>query len=114
MEGYSTRQLKVARLLQKDLSDIFQKDARNFISSGLISVTVVRVSPDLSLAKVYLSIFGAKEKENVIDAIQSGVREIRHKLAVRIKNQMRKIPELVFYEDDSLDYIDKIDDLLKK
>ena len=106
---YSKRQNKVSRLLQKELAVIFQKE---YSGRALITVTVVRISPDLSYAKVYLSIMGGTGKEEVLDNIKTRKKEIRTKLAALIKNQVRKLPDLGFFIDDSLDYEEHIDRLL--
>ena len=98
----STRLSKIERLLQKELSDIFQKQTQA-MHGILISVSVVRVSPDLSVARAYLSIFPSDKS-----------KAIRFDLGQRIRKQVRKIPELTFFIDDSLDYIENIDNLLKK
>lgn len=113
METYSKRQEKVSKLLQRDLADIFQKEAQLF-KGALITVTKVRVSPDLSYAKVYLSIFiPGSDTTEIMKSIQSQTSNFRYALGKRIKNQVKKIPELAFFVDDSLDYIDNIDNLLK-
>ncbi len=109
----STRLKKVSSLIQKEMSIVFQKKAGEF-SNKIISVTVVRVSPDLSLAKVYLSIFPNDDKDVVFEEIRNSKSNLRFELGNRIKNQVRKIPDLQFYIDDSLDYAEKIDNLLKK
>lgn len=109
----TTRQSKISRLLQKDLSDIFLNETRK-THGVLISVSVVRVSPDLSVAKVYLSIFPSKKAQEILDSIRLNARNIRYELAQRIRFQLRKTPELSFFLDDSLDYIENIDMLLKK
>jgi len=106
---YSKRQNKVSRLLQKELAVIFQKE---YSGRAFITVTVVRISPDLSYAKVYLSIMGGAGKEEMLNNIKTRKKEIRTKLAVLIKNQVRKIPDLGFFIDDSLDYEEHIDRLL--
>ena len=108
-----TRQSKISRLLQKDLSDIFLNETRK-THGVLISVSVVRVSPDLSVAKVYLSIFPSEKAQEILDSIRLNARNIRYELAQRIRFQLRKTPELSFFLDDSLDYIENIDMLLKK
>lgn len=110
----STRQLKVARLLQKELATLFQKESRELAAGALITVTTVRISPDMSVAKVYLSIFPVKDANVFLANIKEHVKEIRGKLGAKVKAQLRIVPELVFYIDDSLDYADKIDKLLKK
>ena len=109
----TTRQSKISRLLQKDLSDIFLNETRK-THGVLISVSVVRVSPDLSVAKVYLSIFPSEKAQEILDSIRLNARNIRYELAQRIRFQLRKTPELSFFFDDSLDYIENIDMLLKK
>jgi ribosome-binding factor A len=106
------RQSKVARLLQRDLGDIFIKEARHILVGAMATVTKVRVTRDLSSARVYVSIFGVDDKQSIVNKINAHVREVRHALGVRIKNQVRVVPELHFHLDDSLDYIDHIDDLL--
>lgn len=110
----STRQLKIARLLQKELAEIFQREARSLFKGAFITVTAVRVSPDLSVAKVYLSFLAVKDKEALLEHIKTHVKEIRKQLGMNTRNQLRVIPELIFYIDDSLDYAERIDELLKK
>ena len=111
MEG--TRLQKIERLLQKELGDIFQKQTQA-MHGVLVSVSVVRVSPDLSVAKVYLSIFPSAKGEEVLKAIRANTKAIRYDLGQRVRLQLRKIPELSFFIDDSLDYIEHIDSLLNK
>ncbi len=110
----STRQLKVSRLIQKELGTIFQRDTRSLFGAVMITVTQVRVSPDLGVAKVYVSLFPVKDKEAVLQQIKTKTIEIRMALATQIKKQVRVIPNLMFFLDDSLDYAEHIDDLLKK
>ena len=110
----STRQLKVSRLIQKELGDIFQRETKIIFGKALITVTQVRVSPDLSVAKVYVSLFNVPDTKVLLKLIQEHTKEIRMKLSDRIKKQVRIIPNLVFYLDDSLDYAMRIDELLKK
>ena len=110
----STRQLKVSRLIQKELGDIFQRETRILFGKALITVTQVRVSPDLSVAKVYVSLFNVPDTKILLKLIQEHTKDIRTKLSDRIKKQVRIIPNLVFYLDDSLDYAMRIDELLKK
>ena len=107
----STRLQKIERLLQKELSDIFQKQGMHGV---LVSVSVVRVSPDLSVARAYLSIFPSDKSQKLLEAIRSNTKAIRFDLGQRIRLQVRKIPELSFFIDDSLDYIENIDNLLHK
>jgi len=108
------RQNKISRLIQKELADIFQKDMRNAFGPGLFSVTHVFISPDFSLAKIYLSLYGMKEKQKTLKAIKSQAKEIRHRLGARVRHQLRIIPVLAFFIDESADYAEKIDELLKK
>lgn len=110
----STRQLKVSRLLQKELGEIFQRETRPFFGNALITVTQVRVSPDLGVAKVYVSLFNVPDVKALHKLIQEHTKDVRLKLADRIRKQVRVIPNLVFYIDDSLDYAMRIDELLKK
>lgn len=110
----TTRQLKVSRLIQKELGDIFQKETRTLFGKALITVTQVRVSPDLSVAKVYVSLFNVPDTKVLLKQIQENTKDIRMKLSDRIRKQVRIIPNLVFYLDDSLDYALRIDELLKK
>jgi ribosome-binding factor A len=109
----STRQQKIARLIQKDLGAIFQQQARDHFSGALITVTKVSVTKDLSLAKIYLSLFTTKDKNALLEMIRTHTREVRHDLGTRERNQLRVIPDLQFFLDDSLDYIDNIDHLLQ-
>lgn len=109
----TTRQNKVARLLQKELGDIFQKEAQNFFRGALISVTVVRVAPDLSFARVYLSIFApSKDEKELYQTIQEKAKTIRQMLAQKVGKQLRIIPELAFFIDDSIEYQENIERLL--
>lgn len=109
----STRQNKVGRLIQKDLANLFLEQINTIYPGGMITVTVVRVSPDFSLAKVYLSIFPSNKSSDILEYINEHARFFRHQLAQKLKMQLRKMPELVFYIDDSLDYIEHIEKLLK-
>ena len=109
----STRQRKVARLIQKELGDFFQRKGQTLAPGGLITVTVVRVTPDLSQAKIFLSIFPSKNNQEAIKTISESVKKIRHELGKRIRHQLRAIPEIFFYIDDTLDYVENIENLLK-
>lgn len=110
----SVRQSKIARLLQKELATVFLSESRNILPGKMITVTVVRVSPDLGLAKVYLSIYPHKPGEDVLTPVNDHNKMIRTTLGHNIRHQVRVIPELAFYIDDSMDYVEKIDQLLKK
>ena len=108
-----TRQNKIARLLQKDLSLIFQQQTRA-THGVMISVTRTKISPDLSICTAYLSVFPSEKGEEILKNINANSKQIRYELGTRVRNQMRIIPELRFFIDDSLDYIEHIDELLKK
>lgn len=109
----TTRQKKVSRLLQKEIADIFIRKGNELAHGKLVSVTKVRVSPDLSYARIYLSIFPVEGQEKILSAINDHVPKIRFDLGQKIRSQLRIVPEIVFHIDDSLDYIEKIDKLLK-
>jgi ribosome-binding factor A len=111
MEG--TRLVKISRQIQKDLGEIFQRQSAALFQGKMITVTTVRVTPDLGLAKVYISIFPTENREAVLELVKHHSKSIRFELGQRIRNQMRIVPELTFYIDDSLDYIEHIDRLLK-
>lgn len=108
----TTRQNKIARLLQKELGDIFLLQTKA-MPGTLVSVSVVRVSPDMSIARVYLSILPSEKGEELVKNINANAKSIRYELGTRVRHQLRIIPELKFFVDDSLDYIEKIDSLLK-
>lgn len=108
----SNRQLKVNRLIQKELSEIFLLETKK-MQGVFISVTNVRVSPDLGLAHAYLSIFPSEKSEEMVENINSNVKSVRYELGKRVGRQLRVVPELNFHVDDSLDYIERIDQLLK-
>ena len=107
----TTRQAKIARLLQKELSEIFRQQTAK-MRNVIVSVSVVRVSPDLSTARVYLSVFPSTKSEEILDSVKESAKTIRYELASKVRFQLRKTPELTFFLDDSLDYIDNIDNLL--
>lgn len=107
----TTRQAKIARLLQKELSEIFRLQTAK-MRGTLVSVSAVRVSPDLSIARVYLSVFPSAKAQEMLESINKSAKTIRYELAQRVRYQLRKTPELAFYIDDSLDYIENIDNLL--
>lgn len=109
----STRQLKYAKLIQKEIGTIFQRDGSTFYGKAFVTVTGVRVSPDLGIAKIYLSVFGVKNAKETIDQIETHNKDIRKRLGNEIRHQARIIPELKFFLDDSLDYVEKIEKLLK-
>jgi ribosome-binding factor A len=109
----TNRQKKIAGVIQKDLVDILQGAARDGMKGVVISVTKVNVTSDLSQAKAYLSIFPSAKKSEILEGIKANSVMIRHALAMRTRNQLRRMPELHFFIDDSLDYIENIDDALK-
>ncbi len=107
------RQQKVARLLQKEIGEIFSKNEVQIPSGIMISITQVRMSPDLGIAKVYVSLFPAENKSEALEKIRSQASEVRYVLGKKVGKQLRHIPSLSFYLDDSFDYAEKIDQLLK-
>lgn len=109
----STRQKKVSRLIQKELADIFIRRGSELAHGSLLSITKVRISPDLSFAKVFISIFPAKNQEEVLKSVQDHNSKIRFDLGQKIRSQLRIVPDIAYQIDDSLDYIDNIDRLLK-
>lgn len=109
----TNRQKKINKLLQKDLGEIFQRESPNLFRRAMITVTQVRVTPDLAIAKVYISIFGADATE-ILNLVKAYAGEVRKQLGLRVKNQLRHVPQLQFFVDDSLDYIENIENLLKK
>ncbi|MGB1232251.1 MAG: 30S ribosome-binding factor RbfA [Winogradskyella sp.] len=114
MEEYTQRQKKIGGILQKDLAQVLQKAVTDGGMRGIIiSVSKVNVTTDLSMAKVYLSIFPNKEAKPLLEGIKSNKPLIRHELAQRTRNQLRRMPQLEFFIDDSLEYIDGIERSLK-
>jgi ribosome-binding factor A len=109
----STRQKKVSRLIQKEVADIFLKRGSELAHGKMVSVTKVRVSPDLSFAKVFICIYPSTGQDDILKAIQDHSPKIRFEMGQKIRRQLRIVPEIAFFIDDSLDYIDKIDKLLK-
>lgn len=107
------RQEKIASLLKRELAQIFQREASTMFNGRFITVTVVRMTPDLGLARVYLSFMASKDKEGDLKMIKSHDWIIRKKLAETVGKQLRRMPELQFHIDDSLDYYEGIDELLK-
>jgi ribosome-binding factor A len=106
------RQQRINKQLQKDLGEIFQRESPNLFNRAMITVTKVQVTGDLSIAKVYLSIFGS-DANKVMEQVRIHTSEIRKQLGIRVKNQLRQVPQLHFYLDDSLDYIENIENLIK-
>lgn len=110
----TTRQKKVSKLIQKELSIIFQKEIHQFLGNILVTVTGVRVSPDLSVAKAYLSIFPVEKPKEAINILNKNKKVFRKLLGNSCRHQLRIVPELVFYLDDSAEYAEEIEKLLKK
>jgi len=110
----SMRMLKIGRLIQKELAEYLRENGLTLAHGNIISVTVVRMTPDLGLAKVYLSIFPSAQALAVLKVLEENTKTIRFDLGKKIAKQVRIIPELRFYIDDSLDYAERIDELLKK
>lgn len=109
----TNRQRKIAGVLQKDLVDVLQKAAQDGMKGVIISVSKVSVTSDLGVAKVYLSIFPSEKRDEIIKGVQSNTPLIRHEMAKRTKNQLRRMPELLFFGDDTLDYLEEIDNSLQ-
>ena len=110
----SKRQKQVASLIQKELNDIFQRLDLTMIDGGMVSIASVKISPDLLQAKIYLSFFQAKNVDSSMKHIEEKSWEIKRQLALRVKLQLRRIPVLLFFIDDSLDYVFKMEELFKK
>lgn len=104
------RQEKFARQIQKDLGEIFMLH-KDWVGGQFVTISNVTVSPDLSVAKVYLSLFNSKQRQLVLDSLETYQREVRKAIAERVRNQIKKVPELRFYEDESQDYANKMDQL---
>ncbi|MGJ0929690.1 30S ribosome-binding factor RbfA [Phocaeicola vulgatus] len=109
----TTRQNKISRLIQKELSEIFLLQTKS-MNGVLVSVSAVRISPDMSIARVYLSVFPSERSQEIVKNINDNMKSIRYELGTRVRYQLRIIPELKFFVDDSLDYAERIDELLKK
>ncbi|MBO4504285.1 MAG: 30S ribosome-binding factor RbfA [Bacteroidales bacterium] len=109
----STRQQKIASLLQRELATLFQQDGIN-VYGCMITVTKATITPDLSIARAYLSIYMAPDKDAIIAAVRANTKDIRYRLGQRVKDQLRIVPQLEFFIDDTLDYIENIDRLLKQ
>ncbi|MEE1408196.1 MAG: 30S ribosome-binding factor RbfA [Bacteroidales bacterium] len=110
----STRQLKIAREIQKDLAEIIRSKGMAVFGGAMVTVSEVRVSPDLSLAKTYVSIFPSAKAEEVMKTLNDNIKVLRGELGHLVAKQLRIVPEIVFYLDTSLDYAEHIDELLKK
>ncbi len=113
MEKENTRQQKIARQIQKDLGELFGRDLAEVVRGAMVTVTEVRMSPDLEYARVWVSVFPFERHEAIMTSLEANNWRIRKTLGVKIRNQMRVVPELTFVLDDSFEYIEKIDKLLK-
>lgn len=109
----NTRQNKIAKLLEHDLANIFQHIAKDHFKGTLISITKVNVTSDLGIARINFSVFPTDKSKPVLDYLNEHTAAVRGELGNKVKNQLRRVPELTFYLDDTLDYIDNIDKLLK-
>ncbi len=114
MEQESTRQLKVAKELQRDIAEIIRSKGMAMFDGALVSVSGVKVSPDLSVARIYVSIFPSEKAEKVMGILEENARALRGELGNRIAKQLRIVPEISFFLDNSLDYVEHIEELLKK
>ena len=110
----TTRQQKISRQIQRDIAEILQRDGAAIAAGSMITVTTVRVSPDFGYAKIYFSIFPFERNAEVMEALEKSNWFIRRELGKRIRNQLKIVPELQFFLDDSLEYIENIDSLLKE
>jgi len=109
----TTRQQKVSRLIQKEMSDIFQRDKRGILDNTFVTIVDVRMSPDLSVAKVYISMMLAKDKQATLEKINTHKKEIRKALGDRVGKQLRIVPELIFYIDEVEEKAMRMDEILK-
>ena len=114
MESETTRQQKVARQIQKDLAEIIRARGMAAYDGALVTVSGVKISPDLAMAKVYVSIFPSEKQEAVMEQIGENAKALRGELGRKVGKQLRIVPELIFYLDTTLDYAEHIDQLLKK
>jgi ribosome-binding factor A len=110
----SKRQKQVSKLVMEELGGIFQREGMNVVDGGLISISKVMMTPDLLEARIYLSLFQVKEPEKQMHEIKERTAEWRNLLGQRVRNQLRRVPELQFYNDDTLDYVFKMEELFKK
>jgi ribosome-binding factor A len=107
----SKRQQKFAGVIQQDLAEIFQREGMNFLPHTMVTITKVRVTPDLAIARVFLSFFNSVDATASLSAVKAHASEIRYKLGAKIKNQVRVVPQLEFFVDDTNDYVEKMDQL---
>ena len=110
----TTRQQKIAKQIQKDIAEIFQKEGASLVRGALVTVTGVRVSPDFSYAKIYVSIFPFEQSKALMERFEHQNWFIRRALGQRTRNQLKNVPEIQFFLDDSLEYIEHIEQALKE
>lgn len=110
----SKRQKQVGKLILEEMSDIFQREGVNIVDGGMVSISAVSVTPDLLEARIYLSFFQVKDVTNLLHSIKERTGEWRKLLGQRVKNQLRRVPELSFFNDETLDYVQKMEDLFRK
>jgi ribosome-binding factor A len=113
MNTPTTRQLKIAKLIQKEFAAILLHEGKSLCGNAVVTVTGVEISKDFSFARIFLSLYAVKDKQQMLDMLEGNKKELRFRLGQRIKNQIRSIPEIAFALDDTLDYIENIDNLLK-
>jgi len=110
----SKRQQKFAGVIQQDLAAIFQREGNNYLPNTMVTITKVRVTPDLAIARIFLSFFGNANAQLALQTIKQHASEIRYKLGLRIKDQVRIIPQLEFFVDDTSEYVDRMDKIFDK
>lgn len=110
----SKRQKQVAKLIQHEVGDIFQREGLTMLDNGMVSISKVQVTPDLLEARIYISFFQVKDPAKTMHHIKERTKELRKLLGERIKNQLRRVPELQFFTDDTLDYVFKMEEIFKK
>lgn len=110
----SKRQKQVGQLVMEELSEVFQREGLNVIDGGMVSISKVMVTPDLLEARIYLSLFQVKDADKLMHNIKERTPELRNELGKRVRNQLRRVPELHFFTDDTLDYVFKMEELFKQ
>lgn len=109
----STRQQKVARLIHRELAEVLQREGQGMVLQSMVTVTEVRITPDLSIARVFISVFPPEKRQSALQQVNDSKKDLRMKLAARVRNQLRVVPDLHFFIDDTLDQAERIDALLK-
>jgi len=108
------RQRQVAQLVLEEMSDIFQREGINVIQGGMVSISKVTITPDILEARIFLSLFKIEDHKALMTAIKERTKEFRNQLGMRVRNQLRRVPELHFFEDDTLEYVDKMETIFKQ